>query len=473
MELLGREEEIETMKIIVNSSKSELCAVTGRRRVGKTFFIDESLKGQVYFQFTGKYKTAKKIQLEQFSKELKVQLNLSKIPKFKSWFDAFEILKNDIQKSRIRKKKVILLDEFPWMATRNSLFVAAFSDFWTWAAKRKDILVVICGSAASWMINNIFRSKGSLYNRVTNRIEIQPFTLRETALFFKKKSINLKQDGIIKLYMVMGGIPFYLDQVRPGESADQAIDRLYFPKNGVLRLEYRELFSSLFDNAEQYEAIALILSEHTMGLNRNDLLGISKNMSGGNFTKTLDELETSGFIKGYLPFGKTNKDVVFKLTDPYTLFYLKYVANSSKRSKAIWQALSQTPSWAAWSGLAFENLCLLHVNEIKKQLKIEGVNTVESVWYHKGNDEMYGAQIDLIIDRADKIINICEIKYAGLPFTIDGACSKKLEEKLASFQYFTKTRKSLFLTMITANGLVANKYSTGLVQSEIEAGKFF
>lgn len=473
MELIGRFEEIETINTILNSSKSELCAIIGRRRVGKTFFVDETLKAHKYFQFTGKYKSNQKVHLEEFSKALKDQFKLDEIFVFKTWFDAFESLQKQIIKSRIRRKKVIVLDEFPWMATKNSTFLSAFSDFWTWASKRKDLLVIICGSAASWMVKNIFRSKGSLYNRVTSRIEIHPFTLKETALFFKKKGIDLKQDSIIKLYMVMGGIPFYLDQVRRGESADQAIDRLFFPKSGILRLEYKELFSSLFDNAEPFEKIVDILSNYPQGLSRNDLILKSKNRSGGNFTKIIDELETSGFITAYVPFGKESKNVVFKLTDPYTLFYLKYVVNSSKRSKSIWQALTQTPSWIAWSGLAFENLCLLHVEEIKKQLKIEGIFTTESIWYHKGNDEMYGAQIDLVIDRADKIINICEIKYAGLPFAIDNNYHQALQKKLTSFQYFTKSKKTLFLTMITANGLVKNKYSLDLVQNEVEVGLFF
>lgn len=473
MELVGRFDEIDTINNIINSSKSELCAIAGRRRVGKTFFIDETLKGYIFFRYTGKYKSTQKMQLEEFSREIGGQFKLDEKNAFRTWFDAFELLEREILKSRIRKKKVIVLDEFPWMATKNSSFLAAFSDFWTWSSKRKDLLVVICGSAASWMVKNIFRSKGSLYNRVTSRIEIQPFTLKETALFFKKKNIDLKQDSIIKLYMVMGGIPFYLDQVRKGESADQAIDRLFFPKSGILRLEYKELFSSLFDNAEPFEKIAGILSDHRHGLSRNELLKKSKSKSGGNFTKIIDELETSGFITGYVPFGKTLKDAVFKLTDPYTLFYLKYVVNSSKRSKSIWQALTQTPSWLSWSGLAFENLCLLHIDQIKKQLKIEGIFTSESIWYHKGNDEMFGAQIDLVIDRADKIINICEVKYAGLPFAIDNNYHQALQKKLTAFQYFTKTRKTLFLTMITANGMVKNKYSLELVQNEIEVGSFF
>lgn len=473
MELVGRKEELETIEYLLNSTKSELCAIIGRRRIGKTFFINSALREHMYFQFTGKFESPKDVQIERFLMEVGEQLNYIKIAPVKTWFNAFDILKKIILKARSKKKKVIFLDEFPWMDTKNSSFLAAFSDFWAWAAKRDDLLVVICGSAASWMIKKIFRNKGSLYNRVTCKIQLQPFTLSETAEFFRKKKISLKQDAIIKLYMVMGGIPYYLDQVRIGESADQAIDRLYFPKNGQLRLEYKELFTSLFDSATLHTSVSEILSEHTYGLSRNEILSYIDLGSGGGFTKIMEELETSGFITGYVPFGKNSRDIIYKLTDPYTLFYLKYVAKSSKRSKSIWHYLTNTPSWSAWSGLAFENLCLLHIDEIKKQLKIDGIQSSESIWHQKGNDEMHGAQIDLVIERADKIINVCEMKFSDLPFAIDNTYYKKLQNKLVSFQYFTKTRKTLFLTLITANGLVKNKYSLDLVKNEVSAEKFF
>ena len=473
MDLIGREPEIESLNNLLSSRKSELCAVVGRRRVGKTFLIKSCFKDQFYFQFSGLYNADLDQHLERCSKAMKEQMKLSYLPVLASWFDVFDFLKNHAMRSRLRKKKIIFLDEFPWMATHKSSFLTAFTDFWnSWAAARHDIVIVICGSSASWMINNIFRNKGGLYNRVTERIELQPFHLKETEDFFKAKHLKLKRDDIIKLYMVMGGIPFYLDQVRD-ESADQAIQRLYFRKNGILKLEYDELFTSLYDNAVSHESIVHSLSEHTKGLTRTQLIKLHSFITGGGLTRILDELELSGFITRYVPFGKKSKDAIYKLTDPFTLFYVKYVLHTTFRSGNVWTQLTKTPSWQSWSGLAFENICMLHTDKIKRKLKIEGIYTEESKWQHKGNDEMYGAEIDLLIDRADNVINLCEIKYASTPFVIDKDYSEALNKKHASFQFFTKTRKAIFVTLITANGLVKNKYSLDLVTNEVTANDLF
>jgi uncharacterized protein len=473
MDFIGRYDELDSFKNFINSSKSELCAVIGRRRVGKTYLIDHVISEHLFLKFTGKFECPLDVQLDRFSTEFQLRFTLVEKPNLASWFEAFDLLRKRIISSRIKKKKVIFLDEFPWMDTKNSLFITAFGDFWSWASTRSDIMVVICGSAASWMIKNIFKEKGSLYNRVTQRMHIEPFTLHETSLFLRAKGITWKQDAIIKLYMIVGGIPYYLDQIVKGESIDQAIDRIFFNKNGVLRLEFDELFASLYGNPEPYEKIVKALSKSAQGLDRMSLLKETNYTSGGNLTKWMDDLESSSFITSYIPLDRKNRDKVYKLTDPFTLFYLKYVGDSMIRSKQAWQYLTNTPSWISWSGLAFENLCYLHINEIKKQLKIEGVLSAESVWRHKGDDVMHGAQIDLIIDRADNVINLCEIKYSSTPFIIDQAYFDALLRKIAAFQYFTKTKKTLFLTFITVNGLHENKYSIDYIQNSVKAEQFF
>jgi AAA+ ATPase superfamily predicted ATPase len=467
MNFIGREEEVQQINKLINSSKSELCAVLGRRRIGKTFFIEHAVKEHLFFRFTGKYEAPLLIQLDRFSEEIKTQLNLPSKPTLQTWFEAFNLLQDSLKKTRKRKKKVIFLDEFPWMSTRNSYFITAFADFWAWAVMQKDILVVICGSAGSWMIKNIFKNRGSLYNRVTSRIELSPFSLEEVGLFLKEKRLNFTSDTIIKLYMVMGGIPFYLDQLDAGESLDQAIDRLFFRKKGVLRLEFNELFVSLFGKSNTYEQIVKILSEHTYGLDRNTLSKLSKIASGGSLSNNLTELESAGFITSYIPFGKSKRDLIYKLTDPYILFYLKYVQKTEVRSKNIWHYLTNTPSWHAWSGLAFENLCWLHISKIKEQLGIAAVYTEESAWRHKGDDTMNGAQIDLLIDRSDKVINLCEIKYAQDNFVLDKEYYAKLQNKISSLRYFTKTRKSIFVTIVTPSGLLENKYSLDYLRNQV------
>ena len=474
MQLTGRSDQIESLELSIKSSKSDLIAIIGRRRVGKTFFVKTVLGKRIFFQFTGLHKSSLGEHLDRFSKALKEQFNLSTVPQLNTWFDAFDVLKEHIQRSRIRKKKIIFLDEFPWMATHKSRFLTAFTDFWnSFASARNDISIIICGSAASWMIKNVFRNKGGLYNRVTERIELHPFTLKETELFFLHKGLDLKRDSLAKLYLVMGGIPFYLEQLRTNESVDQAIDRLYFTKGSLLRIEYKELFSSLFDESKLHETIVQMLSDHPRGLDRNQLLNRTKITSGGGFTNILEELEMSGFITAYTPFGKKSKDSIYKLTDPFTLFYMKYVLNSNLRSTVHWSYLSQSASWNSWSGLAFENLCMMHIPEIKRKLKIEGIHASASIWQHRGGPEMQGAQIDLIIDRADKTINLCEIKYRQLPYVITRDDHAALLLKMASFQYYTKTNKTIFVTCITSNGLVKNQYSLDLVKNEVVLDDFF
>ena len=467
MEFVGRKEELNQINRLINSTKSELCAVLGRRRIGKTFFIEHAIKNHLFFRFTGKYESPVNIQLERFSADIKTQLDLGYLPILESWFDAFNLLKNELKSTRKRKKKVIFLDEFPWMSTKNSYFIAAFADFWAWAVMQKDILVIICGSAGSWMIKNIFKNRGSLYNRVTSRIELSPFSLAEVAQFLKAKQINYNTDAIIKLYMVMGGIPFYLDQLDTSESLDQAIDRLFFRNKAILNLEFNELFVSLFGSSSTYEQIVKILSEHTYGLDRNTISKLSKISSGGTLSNNLDELEAAGFITPYVPYGKSKRDIIYKLTDPYVLFYLKYVQKTEVKTKNIWHYLTNTPSWYAWSGLAFENLCMLHTQEIKQMLGISGIFSTESAWRHKGDDTMTGAQIDLLIDRADKVINICEIKYAPSIYVMDKEYYTKLQTKIASFKYFSKTRKSIFVTFITPSGLFENKHSLEYIRNQV------
>jgi uncharacterized protein len=471
MDFIGRKEELAQINKLIKSSKSELCAVLGRRRIGKTYFIEHAIKDNLFFKFSGKYEAPILIQLERFSYEIHMQLNLLHLPVLKSWFDAFNLLKKELQSSRKRKKKVIFLDEFPWMSTKNSYFIAAFSDFWAWAVLQKNIVVIICGSAGSWMIKNIFKNRGSLYNRVTSRIHLSPFTLEEVTLFLKAKRIDYNTSTIIKLYMLMGGTPFYLDQLDTGESLDQAIDRLFFRKNAVLKLEFNELFVSLFGSSSAYEQIVKILSDNTYGLDRNTIVKLSKMTSGGRLSNIIEELETAGFITSYVPYGKNKRNTIYKLTDPYVLFYLKYVQKTVINSKNIWHYLTNTPSWHAWSGLAFENLCMIHISEIKKQLGISGVFSNESLWWHKGNETMNGAQIDLLIDRADNIINICEIKYTSDRFIVDKKYDSNLQNKISSFKHFSKTRKSIFVTFITVNGIIENKFTLDYLKHQVIIGE--
>jgi len=475
MDLVGRYVEREQIDNALTSDKSELVLVYGRRRVGKTFFIREVLGKEMFLEFTGLYESDVPDHMDRFAQALSQIDNQTlpiQIPS--SWFEAFDTLQSIIEGSRIRRKKVIFLDELPWMATHKSRFLTAFTAFWNgWASKRKDIVVVVCGSAASWMISNILKNKGGLHNRVTYRIRMEPFDLHETELFLRKKDIILDRYDICQIYMVMGGIPFYLDQIKKGESATQAINRICFSKNGILRTEYVQLFQSLFNKAERHMSIVEALAATPRGLSREVLIKKTETGSGGGFTKLLEELTESGFVNAYTPFGHKKKDANYKLTDLYTLFYLKYIAPETTGDINNWLKVSQSPSWASWSGMAFENMCMLHVEQIKEALGIEQIKTSVSSWHHRGTEEMPGAQIDLLIRRADRIINMCEMKFSKYPYVITKEYAMKMRNKMASFEHFGKIKESIFPTIITTFGLTPNTYSNSLVQSVITLEQLF
>ena len=365
-------------------------------------------------------------------------------------------------------KAVIFFDEFPWIHTQKSNFLTAFEHFWNnWASKHANLTVVICGSAASWMIRNIVNNKGGLHNRVTTRMRLLPFTLGETQAYFKSRSINLDHYQLLQLYMAMGGVPQYLKAVQPSESAVQAIDRLFFTKHGALKEEFKILYESLFDNAAHHIAIIRLLYGMGKGMTRNEIINSSHLSSGGTTTKVLTELEESGFIAAYIPFDKTSKEVVYRLTDEYSLFYLKFVERSRASGANTWERISESTSWKSWSGYAFEAICLKHLPQIKKALKIETIYTEESVWRHVPGKGQPGAQIDLLLDRRDRCINICEIKFSTERFTITKKYADELTQKQQVFTDKTKTKKTIFLTLITPYGVTKNAYYKSHVQSEV------
>ncbi|MFH1320114.1 MAG: ATP-binding protein [Bacteroidota bacterium] len=473
--LVGRTTEKTILSEALESDEAELIAVTGRRRVGKTFLIRSVYEGRLIFELTGVYDASLEIQLKNFSAELKgVSKNKFSLPIPKNWFEAYEQLKLYLEKLLRNKKTVVFLDEFPWLHTPKSGFLSAFEHFWnSWASRKKNLAVVICGSSASWMLQNVVNSRGGLHNRISRKIRLLPFTLRETEEYLKSRRINLDRYQLLQLYMAMGGVPYYLKAVKPGLSAAQNIDRLCFAKDGTLRDEFVNLYRSLFAHAEIQINIIRTLAGKKDGLDRNELLKKNGFSSGGAFTKIITELEESGFISRHIPFGKKIKDSVFKLTDEFSMFYLKFMEGNRQTGDGTWLRLSGSASWKSWSGFAFEGICFKHIQQIKEALGISGVQTMESVWRHAGNKKEPGAQIDLLIDRGDYCINVCEMKFTDAKFTISKSYAENLRRKISVFTIRSKTTKTLFLTMITAFGVKQNEHSIGLVQNEILMGSLF
>lgn len=465
--IIGRKEEIKLLAEAAASKKASLVAIYGRRRVGKTYLIHTYYEDRIAFELTGQYGASLKMQLKQFSKELQDATGSAlalKPPE--TWVDAFHALEQYLATKDKRKKWVVFLDELPWLDGRKSGFLSAFEHFWnTWASRQPNIIVVVCGSAASWMIRNIAGNKGGLHNRITQKIKLEPFTLVETEQYLRHIGNPMDRYQIIQLYMSFGGIPPYLDIAGKDKSAQQTIEKSCFTKDGLLRGEFKNLYDSLFELADNHIKTVQALSETTKGLTRQEIIDTCGLSSGGRTTEMLQELEESGFIKSYIPFGKTTKDAIYRLLDEFSIFYLKFMDGKQSSAKGAWAKLSSSPSYVIWSGMAFEAVCLKHVEQIKEALDIGGFKTEDGVWRYvpaKGTKEK-GAQIDLLIDRSDRSINICEMKFYGDEYAISKSYSEELKRKLQVFRDVTKTKKTLYLTFITTFGLTENTYSEALV----------
>ncbi len=472
-DIIGRYDAKHTLDKALEERKASLVAVFGRRRIGKTYLIKNYMQPYMSLHFSGIHNVTTEIQLEEFTKALSTQLN-NKIPLSvpANWFAAFELLQSLLQKKIRSKKLVIFLDEFPWMQTPKSNFLAAFENFWNmYASTKPNMMVILCGSAASWMIQNVVRNKGGLHNRITHKIALQPFSLYETELFLKSRNINLNHYQMIQLYMIMGGVPLYLEQVTAGQSTAQIIEAACFNKSGFLYNEFNDLYQALFDTAERHIKVIKALASKPQGLSRNEIIKTCKLQSGGSTTSLLDELSSGGFITAYIPFGKKMKNAIYKLTDEYSLFYIKFMEPNRLATKNTWLKLSNTASYKSWSGLAFESLCIKHLAVIEKIIGIHAIHTQASTW--KNIKEGAGAQIDLVIDRRDQTINLCEMKFYEDKFTIDKKYAATLRQKATIFKQQTGTRKQLFWVMIAPFGIQKNEHSIGLVDTVIQGEQLF
>ncbi|HFB99614.1 MAG TPA: ATP-binding protein [Phaeodactylibacter sp.] len=472
--LIGRHEEQELLQDALESHEAEMVAVLGRRRVGKTFLINEVYGEQIVFEITGLQNATKQDQLENFVLQLaEAYNNPFPIKNPSSWLEAFSMLIQFLKTKIGEEKIIVFLDELPWLATHRSGFLKGMSYFWNSWAVKQNIVVVICGSAASWMIRKVVNNRGGLYNRITKRIQLFPFSLSETEEYFQSRNIHFDRYQIVQLYMALGGIPHYLKEVKGGKSATQNINRICFSKKGMLSSEFSRLYPALFAKAENHIKVIRALATKWQGLTRKEVNKIAKLPEGGTLARVLEELEHSGFISTYHTFGKKKKEQLYRLTDEYSLFYLQFIEGKVFDEKDIWNHLSQTQSYKTWSGYAFENLCLKHIAPIKKALGITGVYSVVSSFYKKGNATKSGTQIDLLIDRNDKVINLFEIKFYTDKFTVSKSYATTLRNKITVFREATKTKKQLFLVMISTYGVDDNMHSLGLIDQSLTLDDLF
>lgn len=470
--LVGRKKELAILGQAKTSDKSEFIAIYGRRRVGKTFLIREAFYNDFIFYLTGVANVPLLQQLANFQRAMQKYRAGGSNTAPGSWFEAFEQLEELVSKSTKTEKKVIFLDELPWLDTAKSGFLPALDYFWnSFASARRDVILIVCGSAASWMINKLLHNKGGLHNRVTQRMRLDPFTLSECEAFFRYRKGVFSRYQIVQLYMVMGGIPFYLDHVDVGLSAAQNINRLCFQPDGILAEEFHDLYTSLFDKAEKHIEVIEALGKKAKGASRAEIIAVTRLTNAGSTTRILTELEESGFIRKYVSFGKKAKDALYQLSDFYSLFYIKFIRENHKLNENVWINGLDTAEQRAWSGYAFEQVCLAHLAQLKRALGISGVQTSSSSWINSGKGKK--RQIDLVIDRKDDTINLCEMKFSIKPYAIVKKYYGELRDKIEVFREVTRTTKAIFLTMVTTFGIVRNEYSNDLVQNSLTMDDLF
>jgi len=484
MEIIGRILEQAELEAAFASNEAELIAVYGRRRVGKTFLIKNFFQSKpcIYFQITGIYKGSLKKQLTEFAKQLGATFYRgASIKRAANWLEMFHELTRALTEAPPDQKIVLFFDEFPWLAARKSGVISALEYFWNqlWSDDNR-IKLIVCGSSASWIIHKIIKNRGGLHNRITRKIKLLPFNLADTFSYLQHLHYSCDQLQTLKLYMVTGGVPFYLKNIKKNYSVDQNINHLFFNSNGPFFDEFDEVFSSLFDHSEQYKELITIITQYKDGISRKLLNKKNKlTGAGGRLTKRLEDLEYAGFITSYIPWGHKKYGIFYRISDDYCYFYLKWIEPIKTQLKKetatnFWKRIIATPEYYGWLGYSFENICYKHILQIKKALGIEEYS-LAFPWRYipKKNVPEDGVQIDLVMDRDDNAITLCEIKYSEKPFIIDKQLRNELQSKIDIFKKKTKTKKQIFFAMILSDGLKKTSHSETLIHSIVTLEDLF
>ncbi len=463
--MIGRIKEQKALLAAFASNESEFVVVFGRRRVGKTYLVRETFQDSFTFQHTGIKTGAASIQLSRFRQSL-VEYGYHSCPELRNWFDAFDSLKKVILRAN-DKRKVVFIDEIPWLGRSDPHFISALENFWNgWASARKDIMLVVCGSATSWVLEKLVHNRDGLHNRVTGRIRLDPFTLSECEEYARSRGLEYTHDQLAECYMILGGIPMYWRYLERGRSVAQNIDEMFFSGSEKLENEFDELYSSLFDHPEPYCAIVTALATKKCGMSRGEVSNASRVENSGSLSRYLKVLEQCGFIRKFSEIGKKTKGALYQLIDNFTLFHFRFIAENRSNDPHFWSSMTDSRVHSTWAGLAFERLCLQHIDRIRTALGIGGVLANVHSW----RDEK--AQIDLLIDRRDGIVNLCEMKYWAGPYAMTARDIAAIEAKKAEFKAVTGTRKAVHLTMVTSNSVKPNAYS-GHIQSFVTLDDLF
>ena len=486
MHFIERDSELKILEDEYSKKSSSFVAVYGRRRVGKTELVNRFFQTKECFLFsiTGAYDSNLKSHLDNFADKFSLAFDYSLSEQnFKNWNEAFRALRDALSEISTKKgcKIGLFIDELPWLAqVKKDGFKSALSLFWNdFASKRDDIMLVVCGSATSWIIEHIIDDSGSLSNRVTAIIHLKSFNLKETKIFLKAYGCkNISDEEVLRYYMVLGGVAHYLKMINCKQSFVENIQRIFFTQNGILRTEYNRLFRSLFKNFKIHELIVEYLATTWSGLTLSDLNKKQKLSSTSTLTNALKELEESNFITKKKKFGQNKRDRVYRLQDPFIYFFTKWVKKTATveifQNKNYFLRLYLSHKYKIWSGYAFENICHNHIVEIKKALGVEGVLTTTHYWRYLPIDKnKTGTQIDLLMVREDSVANIIECKYHNQEFTITKKYAKELEDKVTIFNEQTNYKYSTQIAILTLNGINKNSYYNTIEVENIEIKKLF
>lgn len=477
--IIGRKQEIIEINRLYNSKLPQFMAVYGRRRVGKTFLVDEALKGKITFRHSGlspvdgqNHKNSLKEQLKHFYLSLQMQgVKKSKCPT--SWLEAFFMLETHLQSIDDGSRQVVFLDELPWMDTPRSGFVTALEALWNnWGCHRDNLMLVVCGSATSWITDNLINNHGGLYGRLTSQLKLSPFTLNECEKYFHSKGVRMSRYDIVQSYMIFGGIPYYMSYFEPGRSLAQNVDNLFFKKNAIFNDEYDRLFASVFSRPDEMKRIVNALGGRRAGYTQEELAKAVGLTWGGTFSTMLKALAASDFIDSYIPFGKSKRERRYKLIDHFCLFYMKFVHGQKSMDPEFWKHNVTSQAVSSWRGFAFEEVCFAHISQIKEALGVLGVSSTQSTWAIKGDDETDGAQIDLIIDRKDDVVNLCEMKFYNEKFTVGKSYYAKLVHRQNVLAAKIPKKSVVNNVLVTTDGLNYNEYS-GVFQNTIVIDDLF
>lgn len=486
--LIGRQKEKTQLRDISESTTARFVGIWGRRRVGKTFLIDTYFQNQPSLKVVGKYKASKSDQLDLFRIALqKAFFDGASLPKFTSWAHCFEVLVACLKKHK-HENFVVFLDEVPWLAGKSTNeFLGALDHSWnTELCHISHLRFIVCGSAASWMIKNFSKAKGGLHNRLTDSIHLFPFSLKETEEFFHSRGFSYSRKTVLESFLCFGGVPYYLSLMRPSESPVQAVSRLCF-QNGQLTNEFETLFEALFENGKVHKQWIQTLAQKNCGLTRIELRQKLKVGAGGFATKILEELEAAGFISRVASFVKMS-EIQFRVTDPFVLFHLRWMQKSpgmllsTQDLDGYWQKEFDSPEALAWKGYAFENVCFVHANQILKALGLAHLRTKIGTWRSNAMRTLRGskksqpnleAQIDLLIDRSDGCVTICEIKNYAKPFKVTAKFAQEIQRKKLVFQNESKSKKTILCALISASEIEVNDLLKSNLQNTVQLNDLF